>query len=114
MLAAFRPGRNVTANASTARDTNDGPEDRWGTPLAGILPLVDVFLFTEICRMTRCTELDRAVRALASVPPIIAVKRGSRGPRVYAHGKSTDVAPLSTATVDTSAGFPRFLRKLQT
>jgi hypothetical protein len=31
--------------------------------------------------MTRCTELDRAVRALASVPPIIAAKRGSRGPR---------------------------------
>jgi hypothetical protein len=47
MLAAFRPERNVTANASTARDTNDGPEDRWGTPLAEILPLVDVFLPTE-------------------------------------------------------------------
>ncbi len=91
------------AGLSLSLDTNDDPEDRWGVPLAQVLSLVDIFLPSEdeVCRMTQCANLDSAVRALPAVPPIIVVKRGSRGARVYAEGKATDIAPLSITTVDT-------------
>jgi len=91
------------AGLSLSLDTNDDPEDRWGAPLAQVLSLVDIFLPSEdeVCRMTNSTDLDTAIRALPTVPPVIVVKRGSRGARVYAEGKSTDVAPLSVAAVDT-------------
>lgn len=84
-------------------DTNDDPDDLWGAPLAEVLPLVDIFLPNEdeVCRMTRCTELDSAIDALSTKPPVIVVKRGSRGARVYAEGKATDVVPLNVVTVDT-------------
>ena len=84
-------------------DTNDDPENRWGSPLEEILSVVDVFLPNEdeICRMTRCSELDNAVGALPTIPPVVVVKRGSRGARVYSSGHATDVPPLSVVTVDT-------------
>ena len=91
------------AGLTLSLDTNDDPEDRWGAPLAEVLPLVDIFMPNEdeICRMTNCTDLDSAIRALSTAPPVIVVKRGSRGARVYAEGKGTDIAPLSLVTVDT-------------
>lgn len=84
-------------------DTNDDPEDRWGPLLGEILPLVDVFLPNEdeICRMTRSSELDSAVEALPAIPPLVVIKRGSRGARVYSGGNATDLAPLRVVTVDT-------------
>lgn len=91
------------AGLSLSLDTNDDPEDRWGAPLAEILSLVDIFMPSEdeVCRMTGCLDLDSAIRALPAVPPVIVVKRGSRGARVYAEGEGTDIAPLSVVTVDT-------------
>ena len=91
------------AGLTLSLDTNDDPEDRWGAPLAEVLPLVDIFMPNEdeVCRMTNCTDLDSAIRALSTAPPVIVVKRGSRGARVYAEGKGTDIAPLSLVTVDT-------------
>jgi sugar/nucleoside kinase (ribokinase family) len=104
------------AGLTISLDTNDDPEDRWGAPLAEILPYVDVFMPNEdeVCRMTRCADLDDAIRALAVMPPVVVVKRGRRGARVYERGVATDVAALDVATVDTigagdsfNAGFLR-------
>jgi sugar/nucleoside kinase (ribokinase family) len=91
------------AGLTVSLDTNDDPDDCWGPPLAEVLPLVDIFLPNEdeVCRMTRCTELDSAIGALSTTLPVIVVKRGRRGARVYADGKATDVAPLNVVTVDT-------------
>lgn len=91
------------AGLTISLDTNDDPEDRWGAPLPEVLPYVDVFLPNEdeICRMAGQGELNDAVQALPSRPPIIAVKRGRRGARVYEHGRGTDIAPLSVVPVDT-------------
>ena len=91
------------AGLTLSLDTNDDPEDRWGAPLAEVLPLVDIFLPSEdeICRMTNCTDLDDAIGALPTAPAVVVVKRGSRGARVYAGGQRTDIAPLSVATIDT-------------
>ena len=99
-------------------DTNDDPEDRWGSPLAEVLRYVDVFLPSEdeLCRMTGCANLDQAVQALPTKVPAVVVKRGSRGARVYMqsdiHSDAIqsnaarqrdviDIAPLSVVPVDT-------------
>jgi sugar/nucleoside kinase (ribokinase family) len=91
------------AGLTISLDTNDDPENRWGTPLGEVLPFVDVFMPNEdeICRMTNCDNLDNAVRSLTVKVPTIAVKRGRRGARIYEHGRASDVAPLNVVPVDT-------------
>ncbi len=90
-------------------DTNDDPEDRWGSPLAEVLRYVDVFLPSEdeLCRMTGCANLDQAVQALPVKVPAVVVKCGSRGARVYIQSNAAaqkgifDIAPLRVVPVDT-------------
>lgn len=91
------------AGLTISLDTNDDPEDRWGDPLPQVLPYVDVFLPNEdeICRITGRGKLDDAVQALPARPPVIVVKRGRHGARVYEQGSSVDVAPLTVTPVDT-------------
>ncbi len=91
------------AGLTISLDTNDDPDDRWGFPLKEVLPYVDVFLPSEdeICRMTRSSNLDSAIQALPLRPPVIVVKRGSRGSRVYELGRATDVTPVSVVPLDT-------------
>jgi len=91
------------AGLTISLDTNDDPENRWGSPLAEVLPHVDVFLPSEdeICRMTSCANLDDAVHTLAVKIPTIVVKRGRHGARVYEQGSPLDVAPLNVVPVDT-------------
>jgi sugar/nucleoside kinase (ribokinase family) len=104
------------AGLTISLDTNDDPEDRWGAPLGDVLPFVDVFMPSEdeLCRMTKCSDLNDAVRALAVTPPVIVVKRGRLGARVYERGCGVDVAGLNVVPVDTigagdsfNAGFLR-------
>jgi sugar/nucleoside kinase (ribokinase family) len=84
-------------------DTNDDPEDLWGPPLREILSYVDIFLPNEdeICRMTRRSRLDDAVRALGVEVPAVIVKRGKHGARIYEQARSIDVDPVHVDTVDT-------------
>jgi sugar/nucleoside kinase (ribokinase family) len=91
------------AGLTISLDTNDDPDDRWGSPLDEILPYVDVFMPNEdeMCRMTHCSSLDDAARALPVKPPAIVVKRGRHGARVYEKTRITDVDPLSVTPVDT-------------
>jgi sugar/nucleoside kinase (ribokinase family) len=91
------------AGLTISLDTNDDPDDRWGSPLAEVLPYVDIFLPSEdeMFRMTQSSNLDAAVEALPLRPPVIVVKCGSRGSRVYEQGRVTDVAPLSVVPLDT-------------
>jgi sugar/nucleoside kinase (ribokinase family) len=91
------------AGLSISLDTNDDPENSWGPPLAEVLPYVDVFLPNEeeICRMTNRANLDDAVQSLAVDIPVVVVKRGRRGARVYEQGRSIDIAPLNVVPVDT-------------
>ena len=91
------------AGLTLSLDTNDDPADLWGSPLWEILPLIDVFMPSEdeLTRMTRCSGLDAAVQALPVTPPIIAVKRGKRGARLYDAGVVTEIDPISVVPVDT-------------
>jgi sugar/nucleoside kinase (ribokinase family) len=98
------------AGLTISLDPNDDPEDRWGSPLSEVLPFLDVFMPNEdeICRMTNRSNLDDAVSALPVLPPVIVVKRGSRGARVYDRGVATDVAPLNVVPVDTTGAGDSF------
>lgn len=91
------------AGLSISLDTNDDPENSWGSPLAEILPYVDVFLpnADEICRMTNRTNLDDGVHSLAVDIPAVVVKRGRHGARVYQQGRGIDIPPLNVVPVDT-------------
>jgi len=91
------------AGLTISLDTNDDPEDLWGSPLAEVLPYVDVFLPNEdeICRMTNQSGLDDAIKSLAAKVPTIVVKRGRRGARVWEQGRSVDVNPVTVTPVDT-------------
>lgn len=91
------------AGLTISLDTNDDPEDRWGSPLLEVLPYVDIFLPNEdeICRMTHSSNLENALQVLPVKPPAIVVKRGSRGARVYQRGQVTDVAALTIVPKDT-------------
>ncbi len=91
------------AGLTISLDTNDDPENRWGAPLAEVLPYVDVFMPNEdeICRMTNCADLDNAIQALPVKIPTVVVKRGRCGARVYEQGRAVDVAPLNIVPVDT-------------
>jgi sugar/nucleoside kinase (ribokinase family) len=91
------------AGLTISLDTNDDPENRWGAPLAEVLPFVDVFMPNEdeICRMAKCDNLDDAIQSLAVKIPTIVVKRGRCGARVYEQDRAVDVAPVSVVPVDT-------------
>jgi sugar/nucleoside kinase (ribokinase family) len=91
------------AGLTISLDTNDDPENHWGTPLQEILPHIDVFMPNEdeICRMTNRENLDDAIQSLAVKIPTIVIKRGRHGARVYEQGRAIDVAPLTVVPVDT-------------
>jgi sugar/nucleoside kinase (ribokinase family) len=91
------------AGLTISLDTNDDPEDKWGSPLAEVSPYVDIFMPNEdeMCRMARCSNLDDAIQALSVKPAVVVVKRGRRGVRVYQQTGITDVEPISVTPVDT-------------
>ncbi len=91
------------AGLTISLDTNDDPDDRWGAPLWELLPFVDVFMpnESELCRMTHCTDVEAAIAVFENKVPLLVVKRGARGARLRAAGRSIDVAPLQVTPIDT-------------
>jgi sugar/nucleoside kinase (ribokinase family) len=68
------------AGLSTSLDTNDDPEDRFqGVP--EILKHVEVFLPNEreACMIAGTEDLEEALRRLAGLVPVVAIKLGARG-----------------------------------
>jgi sugar/nucleoside kinase (ribokinase family) len=91
------------AGMTISLDTNDDPDNVWGTPLPEILPFIDILLpnESEICRMAGVADLDSAIRLFAEKVAIIVVKRGMQGVRVHQAGNTFDVAPIDVVPVDT-------------
>jgi sugar/nucleoside kinase (ribokinase family) len=91
------------AGLSISLDTNDDPADTWGAPLWDVLPYVDCFLpnESEVCRMTRCKDVESALDALPQEVALVVVKRGRHGARVREGKRRFDVAPLTVIPVDT-------------
>lgn len=90
------------AGMTVSVDPNDDPEDKWGAPLDAILPLTDILLLNEreILRMTGAGSLEKALEALGSRVPVIAVKCGAHGSVVWARGERFDAGPVAVTPVD--------------
>jgi sugar/nucleoside kinase (ribokinase family) len=84
-------------------DTNDDPEDRWGSPLDEMLGLIDVLLPNEdeARRIARCDDLEAAIQSLAKRVPIVAVKCGRRGCIVQTGGERWNIPAIDVVPTDT-------------
>lgn len=84
-------------------DTNDDPADRWGEPLNELLGLMDIVLPNEdeAKRMTRTSDLDKAIESLAQRTRVVAVKCGKRGSVVQEGPVRWYVSPVPVEPVDT-------------
>jgi sugar/nucleoside kinase (ribokinase family) len=84
-------------------DTNDDPDNCWGSPVDELLGLVDIFLPNddEACRITGMPDVERAIEALAARVPLVAVKLGSRGAIVQQGNRRWAVPAQSVTPVDT-------------
>jgi sugar/nucleoside kinase (ribokinase family) len=80
----FRRAR--TLGLTTSLDTNWDPDERWNSTLADLFPLTDIFMPNdqEALHISRCSNLEDAVAWLrARGVPLVTIKRGADGARVY-------------------------------
>jgi sugar/nucleoside kinase (ribokinase family) len=91
------------AGLTISLDTNDDPDDCWGSPLQEILPLVDVFLPNEreLLHMTGKNTLEAALAELSPQVGCIAVKRGSHGSVAKSADEFVMAEPVVVEAVDT-------------
>ncbi|HVW78010.1 MAG TPA: carbohydrate kinase family protein [Alloacidobacterium sp.] len=91
------------AGLTLSLDTNDDPDDTWSGALDEVLDLIDVLLpnETELCRIAHKDTTEKALDALASRVPCVAVKCGARGSFVLSGGKRFEAPPVNVTPVDT-------------
>ena len=88
---------------SISLDTNDDPDDRWGSDLQTLLTHIDVLLPNEheAKRMAGTDDLPRAILWLADRVPTVVVKCGARGALVSDHGNQFEIPSIPAQPVDT-------------
>ena len=66
---------------STSLDTNDDPEDKWGTDLQSVLPFVDILFPNEreAKKIAATESLEQAIKKLSQVCRSVVVKLGAKG-----------------------------------
>jgi sugar/nucleoside kinase (ribokinase family) len=69
------------AGLTTSLDTNDDPDDAWGSGLLDALRYVDVFLPNEreAPKAAGVSDLEAAVKKLSAIVPLVVVKLGREG-----------------------------------
>ncbi len=92
-----------SAGLTISLDTNDDPDDAWGSPLSEVLPFVDIFMPSEgeLCRMAGVVELARAMQIFGEKVPTLVVKCGRQGCRVQQGEQLFELAGLTVEPVDT-------------
>jgi sugar/nucleoside kinase (ribokinase family) len=91
------------AGLTLSLDTNDDPDDRWGSPLDELLGMVDIFLPNddEACRISGKKDAESAIEVLAKRVPLVAVKCGKRGALVQKGSQRWEVPANPVTPVDT-------------
>ncbi|MCX7599033.1 MAG: carbohydrate kinase family protein [Armatimonadetes bacterium] len=69
------------AGATTSLDAGYDPSEKWDGGLRQVLPYVDLFFPNEVeaCASTGSTRPEAAAETLASLGPLVVVKRGAQG-----------------------------------
>jgi sugar/nucleoside kinase (ribokinase family) len=90
---------------TTSLDTNDDPDDRWGSDLHDVLRHVDVFLPNEreACKAAATDDLDVAARKLAELVPLVVIKLGRKG-ALAQRGKERFLSPTREVEAVDSVG----------
>ena len=83
-------------------DTNDDPDDRWGSGLDELLPLVDVLLPNEreLLRIAKRDSVEGALATLSKSVKLIVVKRGVRGATVQQGNDRDEIPAVMITPVD--------------
>jgi len=92
-----------SAGLTLSLDTNDDPDDRWGSPLDELLSMVDIFLPNddEACRISGKKDAESAIEVLAERIPLVAVKCGKRGSLVQKGSQRWQIPANPVTPVDT-------------
>jgi sugar/nucleoside kinase (ribokinase family) len=79
LIDIFRKAK--AAGLTTSLDTNDDPENRWGSEVQLLLKHVDILLPNEreARKLAQTEDLERAAEVLSQKVPILVIKRGSQG-----------------------------------
>jgi len=95
---------------TTSIDPNWDPSERWDGGLTELLSRTDVFLpnAMEATRMAHTSELEGAVRSLATRAGVVVVKNGDRGAIACTQGAVLADAGLPLEAVDTTGAGDSF------
>jgi sugar/nucleoside kinase (ribokinase family) len=90
------------AGLTTSLDTNDDPDDTWEGGLQDALRYVDVFLPNEreAQKAAAVSDLERAVKKLAKLVPLVVVKLGRAGAMAQRGTERLVSPPLKVEAVD--------------
>jgi sugar/nucleoside kinase (ribokinase family) len=91
-----------SAGLATSLDTNDDPDDLWGSGLDEILPHVDILLPNEreAMRISRAGDVETALSRLAQRVETVVVKMGASGAVAMRDGRRLSAAAVPVAVVD--------------
>lgn len=91
---------------TTSLDVQWDPDERWELPLGEMLPLVDLFLpnEVEVMMLTKCRDVEAAMRALDGIANVVVVKLGRKGSLAMENGVFTHVPPFVNESVVDAIG----------
>jgi sugar/nucleoside kinase (ribokinase family) len=97
MPGIFRRARDF--GLSTSLDINWDPDERWNSTLPDVLSLTDVFMPNEqeAIHLSGCSNLEEAAVWLRGRVPVVAMKRGADGARLYSEQEMVErtVSPVT-------------------
>ncbi|HYK91316.1 MAG TPA: carbohydrate kinase family protein [Acidobacteriota bacterium] len=94
--------RMKEADLTTSLDTNDDPDDLWGTDALDVLRYVDAFFPNEreAKKIAGVDDLPSAINKLAAIVPLVAIKLGHAG-AMLRHGRESITVPsIAVEAVD--------------
>ena len=96
----FRKAKH--AKLTISLDTNDDPEDRWGSDIQNLFPHLDILFVNEreACKLAQTESLERAINNLARRVSLLIVKRGPAGALARSGEKQFTSLPLMVDAVD--------------
>ena len=94
--------RMKAAGLSTSLDTNDDPDDRWGSIVEEILPYVDLLLPNEREAMKMCgaADVESALSRLSEKVATVVVKMGARGALAVRDGRRFSAPAVPVTVID--------------
>ena len=88
--------------ATISLDTNWDPEEKWDSGIWDIMPYVDIFFpnENEAMAITKTDSIEKAIKELKKIIPVLAVKKGKDGAVVYSDGKTYYSPSINVVKVD--------------